>query len=62
MQHRVALPDRGRTVTITFANDEMRRFHAVWLRDNAQAASTRAPAYLLRAENPRGFDPLLRPF
>jgi len=38
----VDLIDAGGAVAVTFANGERRRFHAIWLRDNAFDATTRA--------------------
>lgn len=35
--------DDGQAVLLTFQQGERRRFHAIWLRDNAQDAATRSP-------------------
>ncbi|MGQ7932976.1 gamma-butyrobetaine hydroxylase-like domain-containing protein [Paraburkholderia sp. D1E] len=35
--------DEGKAVSLTFRGGRERRFHAIWLRDNARDESTRAP-------------------
>nr|WP_298249654.1 TauD/TfdA family dioxygenase [uncultured Halomonas sp.] len=37
------LIDNGQAVLLTFHQGEQRRFHGIWLRDNAQDAATRSP-------------------
>lgn len=37
------LIDHGQAVLLTFQQGERRRFHGVWLRDNAQDSATRSP-------------------
>ncbi|ASK17883.1 2-trimethylaminoethylphosphonate dioxygenase [Halomonas sp. N3-2A] len=43
MLQTVKIIDNGQAVLLTFQQGEQRRFHAVWLRDNAQDAATRSP-------------------
>ncbi|MFM0041052.1 gamma-butyrobetaine dioxygenase [Paraburkholderia sediminicola] len=39
----VKILDEGKAVSLTFRGGRERRFHAIWLRDNARDESTRAP-------------------
>ncbi|WP_027965620.1 2-trimethylaminoethylphosphonate dioxygenase [Halomonas halocynthiae] len=43
MLENAELIEDGASVLLTFSQGEQRRFHAVWLRDNAQDAGTRSP-------------------
>ncbi|HET7411969.1 MAG TPA: gamma-butyrobetaine dioxygenase [Pararhizobium sp.] len=43
MLERADIMDGGKAVALTFAGGRRRRFHAVWLRDNAWDEKTRAP-------------------
>jgi [2-(trimethylamino)ethyl]phosphonate dioxygenase len=43
MLEQAAILDGGKAVALTFSGGERRRFHAVWLRDNAWDDATRAP-------------------
>jgi [2-(trimethylamino)ethyl]phosphonate dioxygenase len=37
------LIDEGKAISVTWSNGDVSRFHAIWLRDNAQDPETRAP-------------------
>ena len=43
MLKQVEVLDAGEALALTFSNGDVRRFHAIWLRDNAWDETTRAP-------------------
>ncbi|MBB2202550.1 2-trimethylaminoethylphosphonate dioxygenase [Gluconacetobacter tumulisoli] len=43
MRHDVEILDDGKAIALTVSGGQVRRFHAIWLRDNAWDETTRAP-------------------